>query len=220
VTRPHFSINSGDGGWWFADGLARRFAADARHLFPSFLRPCPATVWVPGGTVAAVLLLALAVRLHPGFPRYLARQSVALSLVAFAGVVLAVTQRFDQVVEVEDPQVRRLGGTVEPPEGTFSRWAYPNGWRIANGEGVEIPLNVPVRAKVRLEGWLDGTARQGAALRLAWDESGGEEQRVLGATPGAVIVRPPVMVGRHWLRVLLTCPKDGSAVLDRVVVSR
>ncbi|MFI5165476.1 MAG: hypothetical protein ACHQQS_02565 [Thermoanaerobaculales bacterium] len=220
VTRPHFSINTGDGGWWFADALARRFAADARHLFPSFLRPCPATVWVPTGVIAVVLPVALLVRRHAGFTRYLARQSVTLWLVAFAGVVVAVTQRFDRVVEIEDPQVRRLGGTVEPPEGTFARWSYPNGWRIANGEGVEIPLNMPVSAKVRLEGWLDGAARQGAALRLAWDGSDGEEQRLSGETPGAVVVRPPANGGRHWLHVLLTCPTGGSAVLDRVVVSR
>ena len=218
VTRPHLSINSGDGGWWFADALARRFAADARHLFPSFLRPCPATLWVPLGVIAVVLLVVVAARLQPDASWHLARQSVTVWLVALAAVALVVTQRYDQVVEIEDPQVRRIGGTIEPPEGTFSRWSYPNGWRIANGEGVEIPAKLAGAARLRLEGWLEGAARDGAALRLTWDGSQSEERLVSGSAPGAVDLRGPEMAGRHWLRIRLTCPPGGSAVLDRLVV--
>ena len=164
VTRPHLSINSGEGGWWLADALARRFAADARHLIPSFLRPSLATALVPLGLVALVVLLVLSMRRHPAFARGFARATTAVWLAGTAMIVLAVTQRTDHLVDLEDPQVERIGGRLEPPPGTFSRFSYPNGWRVASGEGVVVPLNLPPRARIRLTGWLDGPARDGATL--------------------------------------------------------
>ena len=39
VTRPHHSINPGDGGWWATDALARSYLVDTGWLIPSFLVP-------------------------------------------------------------------------------------------------------------------------------------------------------------------------------------
>ena len=65
VTRPHLSINPGDGGYWLADALSRRFAADGRSLFPSFLVVDPATFVVPTVILAATLILVWAARRSP-----------------------------------------------------------------------------------------------------------------------------------------------------------
>jgi hypothetical protein len=220
VTRPHLSINPGDGGWWLADAIARRFAADARHLIPSFLRVSPATLLVPAGLLLLVVLVVLAMRARPAFARELARATTVVWLLGAATVVLAVTQRTDHVVELEDPQVERIGGRLEPPPGTFSRFSYPNGWRVADGEGIVVPLNLPARARLRLEGWLDGAAREGATLLVSWD--GGTPKRLLVSSPvpGSVTLPDAPGAGRHTLRIELAAPPGGEAVLDRLVVER
>jgi hypothetical protein len=220
VTRPHLSVNSGDGGWWLADALARRFAADTRHLIPSFLRVSPATFLVPAGLLLLAVLVVFATHARPAFARELARATTAIWLLGAATVVLAATQRTDHVVELEDPQVERIGGRPEPPPGTFSRFSYPNGWRVADGEGIVVPLNLPPRARLRLEGWLDGAAREGATLLVSWD--GGTPKRLLvgGAVPGSVTLPDIPGAGRHALCIKLAAPPGGEAVLDRLVVER
>jgi hypothetical protein len=220
ATRPHFSVNPGDGGWWLSDALARRFAADARHLTPSFLRFSPASFVVPLLLVLLVTLAAVAIRLRPSLSRELARLSTVLWLAAATTVVLVLTQRLDRVVELEDPQIQRIAGKSEPPPGTFSRSAYPNGWRVANDEGVVVPLNLPPRAHLRLEGWLDGPAREGAALNVSWDGGAATHLKVSGPTPGSVSLPPAPGAGRHRVRIVLEAPPGGEAVLDRLVVER
>jgi hypothetical protein len=219
ITRPHFSVNPGDGGWWFADALARRFASDARHLFPSFLRISPSTFIVPLALAALVVLLAVAVRLRPTLAREVARLTTVLWLLGASAVILTLTQRFDRVVELEDPQVERIGGRPEPPPGTFSRSAFPNGWRVADGEGVVVPLHLRGGMPLRLEGWLEGSAQAGAALVMSWD--GGPTQRIpVSGGKGAVTVPGSPAEGWHRLRILLAAPPGGEAVFDRVVVEK
>jgi hypothetical protein len=220
VTRPHLSVNPGDGGWWLADALARRFAADARHLIPSFLRVSPATLIVPSGLLLLVVLVVLAMRARPAFGRELARATTVVWLLGAATVVLAVTQRTDHIVELEDPQVERIGGRLEPAPGTFSRFSHPNGWRVADGEGIVVPLNLPPHARLRLEGWLDRAAREGATLLVSWD--GGTPKRLLVSSPvpGSVTLPGAPGAGRHTLRITLAAPPGGEAVLDRLVVER
>ncbi len=218
ASRPHFSVNPGDGGWWFADALARRFQAGAQHLFPSFLRPAEATWVVP---LVLVLFAGAAVLLALRFPaaaRSLTRAGTALWLVAAAALVVALHQRLDTFVEVEERQVRRIGGRPEPPEGTYSRFRHRNGWRIADGEGIEVPLRLPERAHLRLEGWLDGHAREGVEFLAAWNGADPERIEASGDQPGSVAIPPAPGAGRHRLRLVLNAPAGGEAVLDRIVV--
>jgi hypothetical protein len=220
VTRPHFSVNPGDGGWWLADSLARRFAADARHLLPSFLRPSPATVVIPVLLLASAATIVLLSAKTPRLGRTFARISVTLSLVIASAFLLVLTQRTDRMVDLEDPQVEWIGGRPEPPAGTFSRYSRPNGWRIADGEGVVVPLNLPPRARLRLTGWLDGPAREGATLLVSWDGGARDRLLVSSPVPGSVTLPHPPGPGRHALRITLEAPPGGEAVLDRLVVER
>jgi hypothetical protein len=220
LTRPQFSVNPGDGGWWLADALARRFAADARHLLPSFLRPAPATVVVPILMLLAAAAAIVATTRDARVGRALARAAVAAVLLVASGVVLVLTQRTDRVVELEDPQVERIGGRPEPPPGTFSRFLHPQGWRVGADEGVVVPLNLPAHAHLDLVGWLDGAARTGADVLVSWDGGAAVRVPVSGGGRGSIAVPDVPGAGRHRLRIVLATPPGGDAVLDRVVVSR
>jgi hypothetical protein len=219
LSRPHLSINPGDGGSWLADALSRRFAAGARHLFPSFLVPSPAT-WIVPAVLVLLVVVAVALSRRTVAARLLARSTVALWLAAGALAVAVVTNRVDRVVDIEEPQVARFGGRSEPPEGTFSRFTYPNGWRIADGEAVEVPLNLPPGARLEIAGWLEGALQQGGALAVQWDEGDPVETRVRGRGRASAPLPPPPGAGRHRLRMTLHAPSGGEAVLDRVLVRR
>jgi hypothetical protein len=221
VTRPQFSVNPGDGGWWLADGLARRFVADTQQFFPSLLVPNVATVWFPPVAVGIALTVAWSCRRCPGVTRTFVRSGVALWLVACAALATAVTLRHDRTVEIEAPQVRRRGGRPVPPAGTFSRFTYRCGWQLADGDSVVVPLHLPADASVWLEGWLLGTAQRGAKLTLRWDDGPARVLAVRGSGRDARLRLPGSPPGgRHRLSLQVTSPPGGAAVLDRVVVDR
>jgi len=219
VTRPHFTVNPGDGGWWLADAFARRYGADARHLFPSFLRLSPASAFVPVIIAGTALGIVLLVGAFPAVGRALARTPVALGLATVCVFLLILTHRTDRTVEFEDPQVGHLGGTIEPKEGTYSRFLLPNGWRVGDGEGVTVPLNLPEHPHLRLEGWLEGPAQRGADLEVRWDGAATRRVPVRGIAHGSVELPPPGSGGRHELSIVLASPTGGEAVLDRLVVT-
>ncbi|MCU0305508.1 MAG: hypothetical protein MUC56_15750 [Thermoanaerobaculales bacterium] len=219
VTRPHLSVNPGDGGWWATDALARSYLADTAWLVPSFLTPRTATWAVPLTVAAVVLALWTASRWRPSVARRLAATGTALWLLGAAGLVAAVELRTDRVVEAEAPQVRRHGGGPVPAPGTFSRFGHRRGWRVSDGEGVTVPLNLPPGATVTLEGWLLGSAQRGATLEVGWDDGEPVRLRVWGeGRDGRRRLPDPPGPGRHRLRIDLGAPPHGAAVLDRVVV--
>jgi hypothetical protein len=218
VSRPHFSVNPGDGGWWLADAVARRFALDARDLVPSFLAVRPATLFVPAVLVIGAAALVLLARRSPAATRTIAQCSIALSLATGAVTLVTLHVRDDRSVEIEAPQVQHLGGLPEPPEGTFSRFRHPGGWRLADGDRVVVPLDVPAGARVVLEGWLEGGAVAGATLRLSWDGGAAVAVPVAGHGAGRVLLPAAPRVGRQQLGVVLASPDGGTVVLDRVVV--
>ena len=219
VTRPHLSINPGDGGYWLADALSRRFAADGRSFFPSFLVINTATLTVPVIMVVLVLLVVWIAKRRAVVGTVLARGWIAVWLVAAAALVLALGQRPDRVVEAEAPQVSRSGGSPVPRAGTVARYSHRRGWRLDDGDRVTVPLNILGGGEVVLEGWLLGTAQKAAKLELSWDEK--EEYLVpwrgermterigISAPPGG---------GRHRLSITLHSPPQGAVVLDRLIV--
>ncbi len=219
VSRPHFSVNPGDGGWWLADAVSRRFGADTRHLLPTFLVPDTATVAVPLALVAAAALAVTVARWRPGFARTAAALTASIWLLAGAGAVSALALRTDRVVEVEDAQVQRSGGRPEPPPGTFSRFIHPNGWRLTDGAAVAVPLNLPAGAAVEVEGWLEGSTFEGTAFVVRWDDHGWTRLAIPAFGPGRMAMPPPPGPGRHRLTVRFTAPAGQEVVLDRIVVT-
>jgi hypothetical protein len=125
--------------------------------------------------------------------------------------------RQDALVEVEDPQIRHLGGVLDPPPGTFLRYLVPNGWRLANGEAVEVVI--PVRAgeevhlACRVEG--PGTAAQ---LAVSWTGRLGPPVMVTLPASGDIRLPPPPASDRLTLRLALQAPPETTAVLDRITL--
>ncbi len=219
ITRPHFSVNPGDGGYWLADALSRRFAADGRAFFPSFLVPNTATWVVPAIMVVVVLLAVWLARRSTASLAVMGRSWIAVWLVAAAALVLTLGFRFDSVVEVEAPQVRKSGGSPMPRPGTVARFSHRRAWRLDPGDRVSVPLNLRGDAEVVLEGWLMGTARHRGLLEVRWDE--GEVTVIPWRGEGAserVVLPPPPGPGHHRLEIALRCPPYGAVALDRLVV--
>ncbi len=219
ITRPHLSVNPGDGGYWLADALARRFGNDARDFFPSFLVPGTATLAVP---MVMVGLVALAVWLALHSTRIadaMRRSWIAVWLVAAAGLVMAAGLAPDRVVELEGPQVRRSGGQPVPAEGTVSRHNHRRGWQLDDGDRIMVPLRLRPGSKVVLEGWLLGTARRRSNLVVQWDDDQAIVLKWFGNEPPEKVVLPaPPGAGRHRLTISFFGPPHGAVVLDRLVV--
>ncbi len=219
ITRPHLSINPGDGGYWLADALARRFAADGRLFFPSFLVPDLSTVVVPIALVVVVLGCVWLCKSKPMVGGVLRGAWVAVWLVAASALVATLCLRYDRVVEIEAPQVSKTGGSPVPRPGTASRFRHQRGWRLEARDRVEVPLRLQPDAEVVLEGRLLGTARRSARLVVRWDDGDAvvipwrsEESAAFLRLPG-----PPGQ-GRRLLTITLRCQPNGAVVLDRLVV--
>ncbi len=220
VTRPHLSANPGDGGYWLADTLARRFGADARSLFPSFLLPNTATIVVPLVLLVLILAAVWLVYRKPFAGLVLRRAGIGLWLTAAAVLALTVGLRYDWVVEAEAPQVRRIGGASVPPAGTFSRFLHRGGRRLGDGDGISVPLHLRDNSSVAVEGWLEGAAQEGAALGIRWNEGDAVMIDVVGdSQDGRLPVPTPREAGHHRLWITLHGPIDGAGVIDRVIVS-
>ena len=68
---------------------------------------------------------------------------------------------------------------------------------------------------------LVGNAREGAKLRVSWDDGTVRVIPVRGdGRDGRVKMPDPPGPGRHTLRIFVRSPRAGAAVLDKVVVSR
>ncbi len=219
ITRPHLSVNPGDGGYWLADALSRRFAADAGDFFPSFLVPGTATVAVPLAMAAVVGLAVWSAVRSPRVGAVLRRSWIAVWLVASAGLVAALATVPDGVVELEAPQVRRSGGSPVPPEGTVSRFTHRRGWRLDDGDRVAVPLRLREDSEVVLEGWLLGTARRHSDFVVQWDDEPAIVLQWRGDDPPERVVLPaPPGAGRHRLEIAFFSPPEGAVVLDRVTI--
>ncbi|MBP7797261.1 MAG: hypothetical protein KA072_01405 [Thermoanaerobaculaceae bacterium] len=220
IARPPLSVNPGMGAWWLSSALARRLQADTWTFFPSFLRLTSAAWAVPLAVAVLACLVIGLVRWRPRGARFVASGAVAIWLVAAAALVVAVRLRSDRVVEGEAPQVIRRGGSPEPKEGTFSMFTYRNGWRLADGQGMTVPLKLGGGDEVFLTGWLEGPAREGSMLRLHWADGPPTEVRLVGnELAGLPLVRAPA-AGRTRLYLDLAAPAGGFLVVDRLEVRR
>ena len=218
VTRPHFSVNPGDGRWWLTNALSRRFAADARALFPSFLTPGTATLIVP----AVVIGLGVGLWWMSRRPRrawWLARVGPAVWLVAALGLILAVDLRADTVVEAESAQVKRQGGEPAPPSGTPTRFAHPNGWRLGAADGLTFPINLPEGGRVNIQARIVPPGWAGS-LGVRWNDGMNHQIPVRRRNVELIAVPDPPGPGRHSLYLGWSPRNDAVLFVDRVFVTR
>jgi hypothetical protein len=149
----------------------------------------------------------------------LARLAPALWLVAAAGLVGTLDLRLDGVVDAEAAQVRRSGGRPVPPTGTMARSTHPNGWRIAPGNSIRIPLRLREGQTIRITGWVTPAAGE-ATLLVGWQGSEAVPVAVTGAFDEIRLPLRAPAGGRHWLTIGCRASPGRTVVVDRVIAER
>jgi len=218
LTRPALLYNIGDGGMWLADRLAMRFAADARHFFPSYLRPSLACFLAP---LVVIVLFAgggYLLSRQPPFRRWVLRQNVGLWLCAACALVVALRSWPDRVVELEDPQVDHMGGILQPHPGAWSRFLYANGWRLGDGQGLTVPLHLRGKGQLVLVGWVEGAPGESCQLSYAFTPQGPKGEFSAPAGARGEVALPSPGPGRVRLAITTRCGGGATLVLDRLEV--
>lgn len=164
VVVPGWTYNFADGRTYVLDHLASRFGADLARFFPSAVRPRAATWiwpplslalvigawWLPGRRRATTAMAGTG-----GGARRLASGAVwsllgiAAVLAAVAALPIAATRAPTHVIELEDPQVIKLGGHLYPDRWVIERTLYRAGWVLRVGDQLRAPV-VPGGRQVRL----------------------------------------------------------------------
>jgi hypothetical protein len=144
---------------------------------------------------------------------------IAVWLVAGSALVVTLGLRVDRQVEIEAPQVQKIGGAPVPRPGTVSRFRHRLGWRLEGRDSVEVPLRLRAGAEVSLEGKLLGTAQRKTRLVVTWNDDEPSVVEWSGeAADGMIRLPAPPGAGLQRLGITVRCPPNGAVVLDRVVV--
>lgn len=157
IAVPGWTYNFADGRTYLLDGLGERLGADIARLFPSSVRPRPATWIWPAATLALVpLLWWLPGRRSSGWPRWRVRAreapelwGVAALLLFAAALPLAAARLPTRVIEAEDAQVAKSGGHLHPDRWVIDRTRHRGGWVLRVGEQATAPV-VPGGGQVSL----------------------------------------------------------------------
>lgn len=202
---PGWTYNFADGRTDLLDHLSAALGADVARLFPSSLRPRPATWIWPLATLALVPLLWFRPRRRL---RAAAAWGAAALLALAAALPLAAARLPTRVVHFEDPQVDKRLGSLHPEQWVIERSRYRGGWVMPEGMWVTAPV-VAGGDEVVLRLAARGIENEpGRPVEIAF-ESGG---RKLGT------VRLPA--GGEWGEVTLgpVAWPDGDGPLTAIVV--
>jgi hypothetical protein len=149
VVMPGWTFNFADGRTYVLDHLASRLGADVARFFPSSVRPRAATwIWPPLSFVVVAGIWWLPWRRRSAGPGA-ALLGIAAALALAAALPVAATRLPTHVVELEDPQVVKLGGHLYPDRWTIERTRYRGGWVLRVGDQLRAPV-VPGGRQVRL----------------------------------------------------------------------
>jgi hypothetical protein len=164
VVVPGWTYNLADGRTYVLDHLGSRLGADLARFFPSFARPRAANwIWPPLSLAVAVGAWWLPRRLlsttgqggpattaSPPAPRAPIRAwaagsgaallGIAATLAAAAALPVAAVRVPTRVIELEDPQVIKLGGHLYPDRWVIERTLYRGGWVLRVGDQVRAPV--------------------------------------------------------------------------------
>lgn len=216
---PGWTYALADGRTDLLDHLSAALGADVARLFPSSLRPRPATWIWPAATLALVPLLWFRPRRRLAAA---ASWGAAALLVAAAAVPLAAARLPTRVVDVEDPQVEKTFGNLHPDRWVIERTRYRGGWAMPEGMWVSAPV-VPGGERVVLRLTAQGLEhRPGRPVDIAFEAAGqrlGTVRLPAGGAWGERQIGPVDWPGGGWL-TLLVVPQDeavaNGAILDRV----
>ncbi len=216
LTRPAMLYNIGDGGHWLADRLAVRLAADVRRFFPSYLHPRLASYLAPPLVVGLLAGGAWLLARRPRLRRTLSRQALAFWLVAGSSLLVTARMLPDRVVELEAPQVVHQGGLLEPHPGAWSRFLYPNGWRLGNGDELSVPLKLAAHCPLALVGWVEEGSGGGCRLAYRVEPAGPKGQLAVPAGWRGELPLAAAGPGRVQLTLSTVCVGESTVVLDRL----
>jgi hypothetical protein len=141
IAVPGWTYNFAHGRSYLLDGLAERLGADVARLFPSAVRPRPATwIWPLAATVAVPALWAWrGGRKARRAGVWLGVPALLLAATALPPLAAGLPTR---TIEFEDPQVVKTGGHVHPDLWVIERTRHRGGWVLR----VEERLTAPVAA--------------------------------------------------------------------------
>jgi hypothetical protein len=138
---PGWTFNFADGRTYLLDHLSARLGEDVARFFPSSIRPRTATWLWPPCTI--VLLLAVWRLPWPAAARRrsaLGTAGIAAAALAAALVPYAAARVPTRVIEMEDPQVVKLGGHLYPDRWVIERTLYRGGWVLRVADQVRAPV--------------------------------------------------------------------------------
>jgi hypothetical protein len=218
LAEPGWSYSVAGGGSSLVETASAGYGGDLVRLFPSAVRPRPATWIVP---LAATLALLGATLLRGRRPRAAPALGVAallaLTAAGLAAAHLAPTLR----IEVEDPWVHRSGGTLWPGPWVVDRTRFSGGWMLF--EGTEL-WAAPVAGGGEVEiavRWMP--SRRLAVPTVLEVLAGDRLLRRFESPPGGGwrTSRLPAALWTAGERLVLRCapgatPAGGGAIVDRV----
>jgi hypothetical protein len=161
VVVPGWTYNLADGRTYVLDHLGSRLGADLARFFPGFARPRVANwIWPPLSLAVVVGAWWLPRRRRfPAGPAAAATTGsstapvrawatgsgaallgIAATLAAAAALPLAAVRVPTHVIELEDPQVIKLGGHLYPDRWVVDRTLYRGGWVLRVGDQVRAPV--------------------------------------------------------------------------------
>lgn len=218
LAEPGWSFSVAGGGSSLLELASGGFAADLVRLFPSAVRPRPATWIVPA---MAVLVLLVAGRMHGRRPRAAAALGVALVMAGSAAGLAAAHLVPTRRIEVEDPWVTRSGGSLWPGPWVIDRTRFSGGWMLY--EGTELSVS-PVPGGDEVEIAVRWMPNRRVAAPTVLEVRAGERLLRRLESPSGEGWRTSRIRAIRWTpgdRLVLRClpgrfPLGGGAVVDRV----
>jgi hypothetical protein len=200
VVVPGWTYNFADGRTYVLDHLSSRLGADLARFFPSAVRPRAATWLWPPLSLALVIgawwlprprrRLPVPVPIpgaagSPGAPGSpapprpraaaagpgAALAGIAVALAVAAALPVAAVRVPTRVIELEDPQVIKLGGHLYPDRWVIERTRFRGGWVLRVGDQVRAPVVAGGR-RVRLT--LDAELIRNQPVPFAVDLAAGD----------------------------------------------